>query len=136
MQHFDLYNEYSILKTMFLLLKFPFRVLGFHLSSRSSPFFFPPLTTQEPTPEHPVQFVPLIFEELGPDTLDTVFCLASSSSMGLLPQKEAVRTDLQPFKQETEPLVKIWCVRMKDDAHQPDEMNSHLRFIKTYLKAK
>ena len=27
----------------------------------------------------------------------------SKHAMSLLPQKEAVRTDLQPFKQETEP---------------------------------
>ena len=39
----------------------------------------------------------------------------SRSSMNLLLQKEAVRTDLQPFKQETEPLAKIWCVKMEDD---------------------
>ena len=33
--------------------------------------------------------------------------------MSLLPQKEAVRAGLQPFRQETEPLAKIWCVKMK-----------------------
>ena len=43
----------------------------------------------------------------------------SKCSLILLPQKEVVRTDLQPFKQETEPLGKIWCVKMEDDAHQP-----------------
>ena len=58
------------------------------------------------------------------------------SSMSLLPQEEAVRTDLQPFKQETEPLAKIWCVKMEDDAHHPDELNSNLRVKKTYLKAR
>ena len=51
--------------------------------------------------------------------------------MSLLPQKEAVKTDLQPFRQETEPLAKVWCVKMEDDAHQPDELNSQLRVMKT-----
>ena len=60
----------------------------------------------------------------------------SRRSMNLLPQKEAVRTDLQPFKHETEPLAKIWCVKMEDDTHQPDELNSHLMVMKTYLKAR
>ena len=40
----------------------------------------------------------------------------SKRSMSLSPQKEAVRTDLQPFKQKTEPLARIWCVKMEDDA--------------------
>ena len=56
--------------------------------------------------------------------------------MSLLPQKEVIRIDLQPFRQGTEPLAKIWCVRFEDDTHQPDEVNSHLRVIKTYLKAR
>ena len=53
----------------------------------------------------------------------------SNRLMSLLLQKEAVKIDLEPFKQETRPLVKIWCVKMKDDAHQPDELNSHLTVI-------
>ena len=36
----------------------------------------------------------------------------SKNLISLLPQREVVRTDLQPFEQETQP--------------QPDEMNSHL----------
>ena len=56
--------------------------------------------------------------------------------MNLIPQKEAVRTDLQPFKQETEQLPKIWCVKMEDDKHQPDELNSHLTVMKSYLKVR
>ena len=60
----------------------------------------------------------------------------SKRSLSLLPQKEVVRTDLQPFKQETEPLSKIWCVKMEDDAHQPDELGSQLTVMKTYLKAR
>ena len=59
----------------------------------------------------------------------------SKCSMSLLPQKKAVKTDLEPFKQETKPLAKIWCEIMEDNAHQPDELNSHLRVMKTYLKA-
>ena len=53
-----------------------------------------------------------------------------------MPQKEVVRVDLQPFRQETEPLAKFWCVKMEDDTHQQDETNSHLRVMKTYLKAR
>ena len=60
----------------------------------------------------------------------------SKRSLSLLPQKEVVRTDLQPFEQETQPLAKIWCVKMEDDTHQPDEMNSQMRVMKTYLKAR
>ena len=60
----------------------------------------------------------------------------SKRSMSLLPQKESVRTDLQPLKQETKPLATIWCVKMEDDTHQPDELKGHLRVMKTYLKAK
>ena len=56
--------------------------------------------------------------------------------MILSPQKEAVRTDLQPFKQKTEPLARIWCVKMKDDANQPDELSSQFRVMHTYLKAR
>ena len=36
----------------------------------------------------------------------------SKRSMSSLPQKEVVKTDLQPFRQETEPLAKIWCVKI------------------------
>ena len=45
-------------------------------------------------------------------------------------------TDLQPFKQETQPLAKIWCVKMQEDTHQPNELNSQMRVMKTYLKAR
>ena len=37
MQHFDLYNRYSILVTIFTLLKFLFRESKFHSDSHSSP---------------------------------------------------------------------------------------------------
>ena len=60
----------------------------------------------------------------------------SKRSMSLLPQKEVVRTDLQPFGQETQPLAKIWCVKMEEDTHQPNELNSQMRVMKTYLKAR
>ena len=47
------------------------------------------------------------------DDLETI--AVSKLSMSLLPQKEVVRTDLQPFEQETQPLAKIWCVKMEED---------------------
>ena len=56
--------------------------------------------------------------------------------MSLLPQKEVVRTDLQPFEQDTQPLAKIWRVKMAEDTHQPNELNSQMRVMKTYLKAR
>ena len=68
------------------------------------------------------------------DDLETI--AVSKRSISLLPQKEVVRTDLQPFKQETQPLVKIWCVKMEEDTHQPNELNSQMRVMKTYLKAR
>ena len=68
------------------------------------------------------------------DDLETI--AVSKRSISLLQQKEVVRTDLQPFEQETQPLAKIWCVKMEDETHQPDEMNSQMRVIKTYLKAR
>ena len=55
------------------------------------------------------------------DDLETM--AVSKRSMSLLPQKEVVRTDLQPFQQETQPLAKIWCVKMEEDTHQPNEIN-------------
>ena len=60
----------------------------------------------------------------------------SKRSISLLPQKEVVRIDLQPFKQETQPLAKIWCVTMEEVTHQPNELNSQMRVMKTYLKAR
>ena len=67
---------------------------------------------------------------------DLEMIAVSRLSMNLLPQKEAVRTDIQPFKQETQPLAKIWRVKMKDDTHQPDELKSHLGVMKIYLKVR
>ena len=37
---------------------------------------------------------------------------------------------------KTKPLAKIWRDKMEDDAHQPDELNSHFGVMKTYLKAR
>ena len=51
----------------------------------------------------------------------------SKRSIKLLPQKEVVRTDLQPFEQETQPLAKIWCVKMEEDTQQPNELNSQMK---------
>ena len=67
------------------------------------------------------------------DDLETI--VVSKRSMSLLPQKKVNRTDLQPFRQETEPLAKNLCVKMEDDTHQHDETNSQLKVMKTYLKA-
>ena len=53
-----------------------------------------------------------------------------------MPQKAVVRTDLLPFEQETQPLAKIWCVKMEEDTHQLNELNSQMRVMKTYLKAR
>ena len=33
-------------------------------------------------------------------------------------------------------MAKIWCVKMEEDTHQPNEMNSQMRVKKTYLKAR
>ena len=52
------------------------------------------------------------------DDLETI--AVPKRSISLLPQKEVVRTDLQPFKQETQPLAKIWRVKMEEDTHQPN----------------
>ena len=68
------------------------------------------------------------------DDLETI--AVSKRSISLLPQKEEVRTDLQPFKQETQPLAKIWCVMLEEDTHQSNELNSQMRVMKTYLKAR
>ena len=68
------------------------------------------------------------------DVLETI--AVSKRSMDLLPQKEVVRTDLQPFKQETQPLAKIWCVKMEEDTHRPNDVYCQMRVMKTYLKAR
>ena len=68
------------------------------------------------------------------DDLETI--AVSKRSISLLPQKAVVRTDLLPFEQETQPLAKIWCVKMEEDTHQPNELNSQMRVMKTYLKAR
>ena len=68
------------------------------------------------------------------DDLETI--AVSKRSISLLPHKEVIRTDRQPFKQETQPLAKIWCVKMEEDTHQPNEMNCQMRLMKTYLKAR
>ena len=74
-----------------------------------------------------------VFDNVA-DDLETI--AVSKRSMSLLPQKEVVRTDLQPFKQGKQPLAKIWCVKMEEDTHQPNELNSQMRVMKTYLKAR
>ena len=77
MQHFDLYNKYSILITIFALLKLLFRESRFHPDPRSSPPF--PLKTQDPF-EPPAHLALFALEVLHPEVLDTANCLNSSSS--------------------------------------------------------
>ena len=72
--------------------------------------------------------------DIAADDLETI--AVSKRSMSLLPQREVVRTDRQPFEQETQPLAKIWCVKMEEDTHQPNELISQMRVMKTYLKAR
>ena len=74
-----------------------------------------------------------VFDNAAED-LETI--AVSKRSMSLLPQKEVVRTDLQTFEQETQPLAKIWCVKMEEDTHQSNELNSQMRVMKTNLKAR
>ena len=64
--------------------------------------------------------------------------MVSKRSLSLLQQKEAVRIDLEPFKQETKPLAKLWCVKMENDTNLDkfDKFNNHLRVMKTYLMAR
>ena len=68
------------------------------------------------------------------DDLETI--AVSKRSISLLPQKEVVRTDLQPFERETQLLAKIWCVKMVEDTHQFNELNSQMKVMKTYLKVR
>ena len=58
------------------------------------------------------------------DDLETI--AVSKRSISLLPQKEVIRTDLQPFEQETQPLAKIWCFKKEEDTHQLNKLNSQL----------
>ena len=88
---------------------------------------------QDPDSDRHLLPIETVFDN-ATDDLDTI--AVSKRSMSLLPQKEGVRTDLQPLRQETEPLAKTWCVKMEDDTHHPDELNSQLRVMKTYLKAR
>ena len=74
-----------------------------------------------------------VFDNAAVD-LETI--AVSKRSMSLLPQKEVFRSDLQPFEQEKQPLAKIWCIKMEEDTHQPNELNSQMRVMKTYLKAR
>ena len=87
---------------------------------------------QDPDSDRYLVHSETVFDNAAHD-LETI--AVSKRSTGLLPQKEVVRTDLQLFRQETEAMAKIWCVKMEDDTHQRDEMNSQLRVMKTYLKA-
>ena len=72
-----------------------------------------------------------VFDNVA-DDLETI--AVSKRSISLLPQKEVARTDLQPFKQETQLLAKIWCVKMEEDTHQPNELNSQMRVHEDVLE--
>ena len=55
-------------------------------------------------------------EKTFDNTADDLEMIAVSKlSMSPLPQKEAVRTNIQLFKQETEPMAKIWCVKSHEN---------------------
>ena len=88
---------------------------------------------QDPDSDRYLIPVERVFDNAA-DDLETI--AVSKRSKSLLPQKEVVRSDLQPFKQETQPLAKIWCVKMEEDTHQPNELNSQMRIMQTYLKAR
>ena len=88
---------------------------------------------QDPDSDHYLIPGERVFDNAA-DDLETI--AVSKRSISLMPQKEVVRTDLQPFEQETQPLVKIWCVKMEEDTHQPNELNSQMRVMKTYMKAR
>ena len=77
MQYFHLYNKFSILITIFALLKLLFHESWFHPDPRSSPPF--PLKTQDPF-EPPAHLALFALEVLHPEVLDTANCLNSSSS--------------------------------------------------------
>ena len=77
MQHFDLYNKYSILITISDSLKLLFREPRFYPSSRSSPL---PLSRLKTPFEPPAHFALFAFEVKDPDVLDTANCLNSASS--------------------------------------------------------
>ena len=86
-------------------------------------------------PDSDCYFIPSerVFDNAS-DHLETI--AVSKRSIRLLPQKEVVRTDLQPFEQEKQLLAKVWCVKMEVNTHQPYEMNSQIRIMRTYLKAR
>ena len=52
----------------------------------------------------------------------------------LLPHATIVPTNLEPSVQEATPLKKIWCVKLMDDAHEPEIVSRQLNLLKTILK--
>ena len=79
MQHFDLYNNYSILITILCFVKISFSYPRILSEFTLEPLHFP-LTNQETHVELIAHFVFLAFEVLGHDEFDTVICLSSASS--------------------------------------------------------
>ena len=88
---------------------------------------------QDPDSDRYLKPCERVFDNAADDLETTA---VSKRSICLLPQKEVVSTEFQPFKQETQPLAEIWCVKMVKDTHQPNELNSQMRVMKTYLKAR
>ena len=60
----------------------------------------------------------------------------SKRPIRLLPHGTVVRTNLETSVQEATPLIKIWCVKLMDDAHAPEIMSGQMNVVKTYLKAR
>ena len=49
----------------------------------------------------------------------------------LYPMQQLMRNEEKKFE-----LAKVWCVKMEDATHQPNVLNSQMRVMKTYLKAR
>ena len=88
---------------------------------------------QDPDSDRYLFFSEKVFDNAA-DDLEII--AVPKRSMSLFPQMEAGRVDLKPYKQDAKSMAKIWCVKMEDDAHRHDELSSHLRVMRKYLKAR
>ena len=71
------------------------------------------------------------------DATDELELIAvSKRQTRLLPHATGVRTNLEPSGQEATLLIKVWCVKLMDDAPAPEIVSGQLNAIKTYLKAR
>ena len=82
---------------------------------------------QDPDGDRDLSWSGRVFDNAA---IDLKVTAVSKRPMSLLPQKKAVRVNLEPFEQETKPLAKIWFGKMKDDAYQPSELNGQFRVTK------